>query len=398
MKYTLFFLFAFLCIIELNALNLSQKNPMKKSSQSRNSIHTKKETANRKIIEKNKSNRPSSPIKKPTNQIKKSTDPIKKITDPIKKNIVDPIKKKVVDPIKKEIIDPIKKKILDQIKKNKVAPIKKRTTGPIKRRTTGPIKGKTTGPIKGKTTSPIKGKTTGPIKRRTTDPIKRKTTGPIKGKTTDPIKRKTTGPIKRKTTYPIMKSTRPTNRTTIIKKKTTVPNNKTTRTIAPVKKTTFPKNKNKDNAKKVNDFVKSKLGCGYAYGSEGQTLSPDLLKRFKKKFGKNVKDSTNKWMNIECYDCSGLVMKALKEAGINVHHSAHWTWTEDMKKRGDIKDIPNDKLCLVFRKGKSGEMVHIGVYLGNGKVIEAKGADYGVVETDLKGSSWTNWGVPEGLE
>jgi len=69
-----------------------------------------------------------------------------------------------------------------------------------------------------------------------------------------------------------------------------------------------------------------------------------------------------------------------------------------MKQRGDINEIPKDKLCLVFRKGNKGEMVHIGVYLGNGKVIEAKGADYGVVETDLEGSTWTNWGVPEGLE
>mgnify|MGYP002625015231 CR=1 FL=1 len=142
------------------------------------------------------------------------------------------------------------------------------------------------------------------------------------------------------------------------------------KTTVPVRQPPTPKNENKDNVKKVTDFVKSKLGCGYAYGSEGQTLSPDLLKYFKSKFKDNVKDSTKQWMNKECYDCSGLVMKALAQAGISVHHSAHYTWTEDMKKRGDIKDIPNDKLCLVFRKGKDGTMSHIGVYLGNGKVFE----------------------------
>jgi len=43
-------------------------------------------------------------------------------------------------------------------------------------------------------------------------------------------------------------------------------------------------------------------------------------------------------------------------------------------------------------------MVHVGIYLGNGKVIEAKGADYGVVETDLSKGTLTNWRVPEGLE
>ena len=159
-----------------------------------------------------------------------------------------------------------------------------------------------------------------------------------------------------------------------------------------------PKNINQDNTKKVIKFLKSKLGCGYAYGSNGQILTEDLLNYFKGEYKDNVKDSTKQWLNKQCYDCSGLVMEALKEAGINVHHSAHYTWTEDMKERGDIKDIPKDKVCLVFRKGSNGEMEHIGIYLGNGKVIEAKGADSGVIKTKLKEGSWTNWGIPAGLE
>ena len=43
-------------------------------------------------------------------------------------------------------------------------------------------------------------------------------------------------------------------------------------------------------------------------------------------------------------------------------------------------------------------MEHTGIYLGNGKVIEAKGADFGVVETSLKEGHWTNFGVPNGLD
>ena len=69
-----------------------------------------------------------------------------------------------------------------------------------------------------------------------------------------------------------------------------------------------------------------------------------------------------------------------------------------MKQRGNIKDIQNDQLCLVFRRGKDGKMSHIGVYIGNDTVIEAKGADYGVVQTSLKDGSWTNYGVVSGLE
>jgi len=161
------------------------------------------------------------------------------------------------------------------------------------------------------------------------------------------------------------------------------------------------KNINKDNAQKVTDFAISKkdAGCGYAYGSEGQTLTPELLQSLKDNYKDNVKDSTDQWIGKECYDCSGFAMKALDQAGIKVHHCANETWKSDLTQKGDINEIPNDKVCLVFRKGKdSDNMVHVGIYLGNGKVIEAKGADYGVVETDLAKGTWTNWGLPEGLE
>jgi cell wall-associated NlpC family hydrolase len=34
---------------------------------------------------------------------------------------------------------------------------------------------------------------------------------------------------------------------------------------------------------------------------------------------------------------------------------------------------------------------HIGVYIGNGEVIEAQGTAYGVVKTKLEGRGWTKW-------
>lgn len=34
---------------------------------------------------------------------------------------------------------------------------------------------------------------------------------------------------------------------------------------------------------------------------------------------------------------------------------------------------------------------HIGVYVGNGEVIEAQGTAYGVVKTQLSGRGWTKW-------
>jgi hypothetical protein len=53
--------------------------------------------------------------------------------------------------------------------------------------------------------------------------------------------------------------------------------------------------------------------------------------------------------------------------------------------KGDIKTIPNTPGICVYFKG------HIGVYIGNGDVVEARGIDYGVVKTKLKDRPWTHW-------
>ncbi len=56
------------------------------------------------------------------------------------------------------------------------------------------------------------------------------------------------------------------------------------------------------------------------------------------------------------------------------------------KERGGIDSMPEIPGLLVFKTG------HVGVYIGEGKVIEARGFNYGVVETELKERNWTYWG------
>lgn len=41
---------------------------------------------------------------------------------------------------------------------------------------------------------------------------------------------------------------------------------------------------------------------------------------------------------------------------------------------------------------------HVGIYVGNGEVIEARGHLYGVVKTKLKDRPWTDWGKLRWLE
>ena len=41
---------------------------------------------------------------------------------------------------------------------------------------------------------------------------------------------------------------------------------------------------------------------------------------------------------------------------------------------------------------------HIGVYIGNGEVIEAMDTRYGVVKTKLQGRGWTHWLEVSGIK
>ena len=163
------------------------------------------------------------------------------------------------------------------------------------------------------------------------------------------------------------------------------------------KNDTIPKKTEKQKQKDVIDWVLSKKGSGYAFGSSGQRLTKKLYEELRRKYGKNFNNNTKKWLYKEVYDSAGLVKKAFEQAGIKLPHGATSSWKNgDWKEKGDIKHMPSNQVCVLYRRGSDG-MVHSGIYLGNGNVIEAKGSAYGVVETSLKDGHWTDFAIPKGL-
>ena len=372
MKFTLFLFFGFLCIIELNAYNLRTRSPLKVSSKPTNIGHT---------------NKPNNPITKTattkTTTTKTTTTRVTTRTttkDTPRRTTSGTIK---INPEKQKALDKFKEKLKERIKHTMTEEEIKKIVNDIRKKMKHPVEdheiNKIIDDLKKKKPHPLNG-----------DPIMKKILTQLRKNRpiTDPAIKKLLEDLKKKHKLTDLEMK---NLEKYLKKRI---RNPVVKPAGP----TLPKNKNQESTKKLIEFLKSKLGCGYAYGSEGNRLTNDFLDSMKKQYPKYVKDSTKKWLGKECYDCSGLTMKALQQVGIKVHHNAQYTWAEDLKQRGDIKDMPTDKLCLVFKKDDNGQMHHIGIYIGNGKVIEAKGADYGVVETDLKGGNWTNWGIPAGLE
>ena len=158
-----------------------------------------------------------------------------------------------------------------------------------------------------------------------------------------------------------------------------------------------PKKTEKQKQKDIVEWSLSKRGSGYAFGSSGQRLTKKLYEELKRKYGPNFSNRTKKWLYKEVYDSAGLVSKAFEQGGIRLPRGATSSWKNgDWKEKGDIKHIPSNQVSVVYRRGNDG-MIHSGIYLGNGKVIEAKGSEYGVVETSLKDGHWTDYAVPKGL-
>lgn len=137
-------------------------------------------------------------------------------------------------------------------------------------------------------------------------------------------------------------------------------------------------------------LVQSKVGTGYVYGTQGETLTSELLSRLENTFGyshyhftdNGVQVNANKWLGSQVFDCSGLIVWALQKMSIlssNQDYSAHGLFSELCYeiKESDLK--PGD---LIFRQGRGG-IYHVGVAIDAFTVVEARGTAYGVIQRGI---------------
>lgn len=127
-------------------------------------------------------------------------------------------------------------------------------------------------------------------------------------------------------------------------------------------------------------------------GTFGQVASESLYQQKKKQYPNQYTASDFKSQyGKRVHDCVGLIKGYLwTNAGKLTYNAAQDKNVSGMlancNEIGDIKKLPEVKGLLVFMKG------HVGVYIGDGEVIEAKGHKYGVVKTRLSERPWTTYG------
>lgn len=158
-------------------------------------------------------------------------------------------------------------------------------------------------------------------------------------------------------------------------------------------------------------WLKARVGSGYVYGTTGQTCTEKLLRSKQAQYGTSMgagyyqrsgdftKGLCARWLGKWVTDCSGLIKRARQQLGGPYKDvSAQGTYNQ-CSKRGNIKDMPMVPGCAVFMySAKKKRMGHVGMYIGNGEVIEARGVLYGVVKTKFKNRGWQYYGLLDWLE
>ena len=149
------------------------------------------------------------------------------------------------------------------------------------------------------------------------------------------------------------------------------------------------------------DYCKVQLGRPYWFSCYGQKatrqLYEDILRRYPSQVGKWPKDSYMDQLGQRVHDCSGLIkgyMFSDTPESVPKYNSKYDLSSGDMIKacaeQGDISTLPEIAGLLLWKEG------HVGVYIGGGQAIEAKGHSYGVVLT--KNTKWVKWGKLPWLE
>ena len=150
-------------------------------------------------------------------------------------------------------------------------------------------------------------------------------------------------------------------------------------------------------------YCKAQLGRPYWMGTFGQTAAAWLYQSNKARLPQyyTAADFPRQYGQ-RVHDCIGLIKGYLWSDGpdsapkylsgpLNLDLDADGMYNR-CSPHGQIHSMPETPGALVFILS-GGKMVHVGVYIGGGQVIEARGHAYGVVQTALKGRGWTHWGI-----
>lgn len=127
---------------------------------------------------------------------------------------------------------------------------------------------------------------------------------------------------------------------------------------------------------------------GYIWGKAGQVwtqASQDAAVR------KSTVQHGQQWVGRRVTDCSGLLVWAFAQLGGTIYHGSDTIFRQHCRQTfplaGTVSIPPG---AAVFQNVR-GRRTHVGVYIGGGECIEARGTQSGVMVSPL--NVWDEWGL-----
>lgn len=141
-----------------------------------------------------------------------------------------------------------------------------------------------------------------------------------------------------------------------------------------------------------------KAGWGYVWGTYGEVFDQEMfdfkLEQYPDEVGGHEDFIRQNWLSRRTADCVGLIKgygwldPETKEVNYGTNGMPDIgadTMYENATEKGTIDTIPEIPGLAVWHEG------HIGIYIGNGKVVQAANTTAGVILTRLNDTAWTHW-------
>lgn len=131
----------------------------------------------------------------------------------------------------------------------------------------------------------------------------------------------------------------------------------------------------------------------YVWGANGQTITVQLITSLYKSYGTSkynrvyYDNKLNEGKGKIGADCSG----SLKP--ISGYDTTAQGYYNRCTKKGKTSNIPRDKVVLVFKRNKSGNINHVGCYTGDGFVSEMKSSKDNYKRSTFVAKEWSDWGM-----
>ena len=149
-------------------------------------------------------------------------------------------------------------------------------------------------------------------------------------------------------------------------------------------------------------------GWGYIWGTAGVKWTAARQAALEKTTDANREMSRkygSKWIGHMVADCSGLFTWAFKQLGGTMYHGSNTMWNSWCTSKGELRNgartdghpLKPGTAVFTYNKTKK-KRGHVGLYVGDGIVIEAQGTKAGVTTSKITDTRWVEWGELKGVD